>query len=73
MIGEVHSIREVVLKTLTEIESNGSNSLESRLEQLSSSKREIDERLAQVFEHFGKLDSIRKDIGGYSWRSEARS
>jgi DNA repair exonuclease SbcCD ATPase subunit len=64
LIGEVHTIREIVLKTLTEIESNGDNSLGSRLEQLSTSKREIDDRLAQVFEHFGKLDSIRKDIGG---------
>jgi predicted nucleic acid-binding Zn-ribbon protein len=64
MIGEVHSIREVVLKTLTEIEHNGENSLESRLEALSTSKREIDERLAQVFEHFASLDTIRKDIGG---------
>jgi DNA repair exonuclease SbcCD ATPase subunit len=64
LIGEVHTIRQIVLKTLTEIESNGDNSLGARLEQLSTSKREIDERLAQVFEHFGKLDSIRKDIGG---------
>jgi hypothetical protein len=64
MIGEVHSIRAVVLKTLSEIEQNGEDGLESRLEQLSTSKREIDERLAQVFEHFSKLDSIRKDIGG---------
>jgi uncharacterized protein YoxC len=64
MIGEVHGIREVVLKTLTEIESSGDNSLGTRLEALSTSKREIDERLAQVFEHFGRLDTIRKDIGG---------
>jgi hypothetical protein len=64
MIGEVHSIREVVLKTLSEIEHNGEDSLEQRLDALSTSKREIDERLAQVFEHFASLDTIRKDIGG---------
>lgn len=64
MISEVHSIREVVLKTLAEIEQNGDNSLGARLEQLSTSKREIDERLAQVFEHFSSLDTIRKDISG---------
>jgi DNA repair exonuclease SbcCD ATPase subunit len=64
MIAEVHAIREVVLKTLTEIERNGDNSLESRLTQLSISKREIDQRLGQVFEHFASLDTIRKDIGG---------
>jgi chromosome segregation ATPase len=64
MISEVHAIREVVLKTLVEIEQKGDHSLGSRLEQLSTSKREIDERLAQVFEHFAGLDTIRKDIGG---------
>ena len=64
LIGEVHGIREVVLKTLSEIEQNGDNGLEARLEALSGSKREIDERVAQVFEHFARLDSIRKDIGG---------
>ena len=64
MISEVHGIREVVLKTLTEIEQYGDNSLGTRLEQLSTSKREIDERLAQVFEHFASLDTIRKDISG---------
>lgn len=64
MISEVHGIREVVLKTLNEIEQHGDNGLGSRMEQLSTSKREIDERLAQVFEHFASLDTIRKDISG---------
>jgi chromosome segregation ATPase len=64
MITEVHGIREVVLKTLSEIEQNGESSLGARLDQLSTSKHQIDERVAQVFEHFSKLDSIRKDIGG---------
>jgi chromosome segregation ATPase len=64
MISEVHGIREVVLKTLAEIEQHGDKSLGSRLEQLSGSKREIDERVSQVFEHFASLDTIRKDIGG---------
>ena len=39
-------------------------SLTRRVEALSRSKHEIDERIAQVFEHFSTLDSIRKDIGG---------
>jgi chromosome segregation ATPase len=64
LIAEVHTTRELVLKTLSEIELNGDSPLGSRVEGLAVSKREIDERLAQVFEHFGKLDSIRKDIGG---------
>lgn len=64
LIGEVNTVRDLVLKTLGEIESSGNNSLGSRVEELSQRKREIDERIAQVFEHFAKLDSIRKDIGG---------
>ncbi len=64
MISEVHGIREVVLKTLTEIEQHGENGLGFRMEQLATSKREIDERLSQVFEHFASLDTIRKDISG---------
>ena len=64
LIAEVHAIRDLVTKTLGEIEANGDNKLSSRVEVLSSSKREIDERIAQVFDHFAKLDSIRKDIGG---------
>jgi chromosome segregation ATPase len=64
LIDEVHAIRELVIKTLGEIELSGDNKLSSRVEVLSASKREIDERIGQVFEHFAKLDSIRKDIGG---------
>ncbi len=64
LIAEVHALRDLVMKTLGEIEVNGDNSLGSRVEVLSTSKREIDERVAEVFEHFSRLDSIRKDIGG---------
>ena len=64
LIGEVHAIRELVIKTLDEIELSGDELLDARVEALSVSKREIDERIGQVFEHFAKLDSIRKDIGG---------
>jgi predicted nucleic acid-binding Zn-ribbon protein len=64
VIAEVHAVREVVLKTLGQIEQNGGAALGLRVEELSGSKREIDERVAQVFEHFSRLDSIRKDIGG---------
>jgi len=33
------------------------------VEALSKNKLEIGERIAQVFENFTKLDSMRKDIG----------
>ncbi|WP_407113306.1 hypothetical protein [Bradyrhizobium sp. LMG 9283] len=31
---------------------------------LTKSKREVDDRLARVFENFNALDALRKDIGG---------
>jgi chromosome segregation ATPase len=63
LIAEVNKAREILIKTLGEIESKGDEMLSSRVEALSKNKREIDEKIAQVFEHFQKLDSMRKDIG----------
>jgi len=63
LIGEVNASRDVLIKTLGEIELKGDEQLSSRVEALSKSKLEIDERIAQVFEHFQKLDSMRKNIG----------
>ncbi len=53
----------VLIRTLGEIESRGDERLGSRVEALTLNKLDIDERLARVFEHFQKLDSMRKDIG----------
>jgi chromosome segregation ATPase len=64
LIGEVHASRDHITRTLDEIELSRDEKLDSRVEALSRSKHEIDERIAQVFEHFSTLDSIRKDIGG---------
>lgn len=64
VIGEVQAVRDLVSKTLDEIEADGDNKLGSRVEALSNSKREIDQRITQVFDHFTQLDLLRKDIGG---------
>jgi hypothetical protein len=64
LIGEVYASRDHITKTLDEIELSRDEKLGSRVESLSNSKLEIDGRIAEVFEHFSKLDSIRKDIGG---------
>ena len=64
LIGEVHASRDHITRTLDEIELSRDEKLASRVEALSRSKHEIDGRVAQVFEHFSTLDSIRKDIGG---------
>ena len=63
LIREVNVNRDILITTLGEIEIRGDEKLCSRVEALSSNKLEIDARLAQVFENFQKLNSMRKDIG----------
>jgi DNA repair exonuclease SbcCD ATPase subunit len=63
LIGEVNTYRDILIKTLGEIETKGDEKLDSRVEALSTSKLEIDARIAHVFEEFQKLDSMRKNIG----------
>jgi chromosome segregation ATPase len=63
LISEVNTYRDVLIKTLGEIESKGDEKLDSRVEALATGKLEIDDRIAHVFENFQKLDSMRKNIG----------
>jgi SMC interacting uncharacterized protein involved in chromosome segregation len=63
LIGEVNTNRDLLIKTLGEIEFKGDEKLSSRVEAIASNKLEVDARLARVFENFQKLDSMRKDIG----------
>ena len=63
LIGDVNAHRDILTKTLDEIEFKGDENLSSRVEELSKNKLEVDERIAHVFEHFQKLDSMRKNIG----------
>ena len=63
LIREVNENRDILIKTLGEIEFKGEEKLEARVEALTRNKAAIDQRLAQVFENFQKLDSMRKDIG----------
>lgn len=63
LIREVNENRDILIRTLGEIEFKGEEKLEARVEALTRNKAAIDQRLAQVFENFQKLDSMRKDIG----------
>jgi chromosome segregation ATPase len=63
LIGEVQASRDQIIKALDEIELSRDEKLGARVEALSKSKLEIEGRIAQVFEHFTTLDSIRRDIG----------
>jgi hypothetical protein len=64
MIADVSSARDLLAKTVGEIEASGEVTLASRVDALTSSKREVEERLARIFDNFNALDGLRKDIGG---------
>ena len=42
----------------------GGVALASRVETLTKSKREVEDRLTRIFDNFNALDALRKDIGG---------
>ena len=52
LIAEVNANRDILIKILSEIELKGDEALSLRVEALSKHKREIDERIVQVFENF---------------------
>lgn len=64
LIGDLHGRRDRLIKALEEIELHGDEKLGTRLDQLYRSKLETEQRIVQVVEQFGKLDSIRKEING---------
>jgi chromosome segregation ATPase len=64
MIAEVGATRDLLANTVGEIEANGDVTLASRVDALARSKREVEDRLARIFDNFHALDALRKDIGG---------
>lgn len=64
LIAEVGTTRDLLAKTVGEIEAGGDATLASRVDALSKSKREVEDRLARIFDNFNALDALRKDIGG---------
>jgi len=64
MIADVSTTRDLLAKTVGEIEANAGVTLASRVETLTNSKREVEDRLARIFDNFNALDALRKDIGG---------
>jgi len=64
LIVELNNRRAQLMTTLDELEFNGGEKLGARVEALADSKRETEQRIAQVREYFAKLDAIRNDIAG---------
>jgi chromosome segregation ATPase len=64
LVEELNNRRVQLMKTLDELEFSEGQKLSVRVEALADSKRETEQRIAQVHEYFAKLDSIRNDIAG---------
>ncbi|MET4385660.1 DNA repair exonuclease SbcCD ATPase subunit [Bradyrhizobium sp. F1.4.3] len=64
LIAEVSTTRDLLARTVSEIETDGDVTLASRVDALTNSKREVEDRLARIFDNFNALDALRKDIGG---------
>ncbi|MGY3394780.1 DNA repair exonuclease SbcCD ATPase subunit [Bradyrhizobium sp. USDA 3311] len=64
LIAEVGTTRDLLARTVGEIEAHGGVPLASRVDALAKSKREVEDRLARIFDNFNALDALRKDIGG---------
>jgi len=64
LIADVGTTRDLVAKTVGEIEASGDVTLASRVDALTKSKREVEDRIARIFDNFNALDGLRKDIGG---------
>jgi DNA repair exonuclease SbcCD ATPase subunit len=64
LIAEVSTTRDLLAKTVGEIEANAGVTLASRVDALTKSKREVEDRLTRIFDNFNALDALRKDIGG---------
>src|SRR6266702_1874230 len=64
LIAEVSTTRDLLANTVGEIEASGDVTLTSRVDALAKSKREVEDRLARIFDNFNALDGLRKDIGG---------
>lgn len=64
LIADVGTTRDLLAKTVGEIEAAGDVTLASRVDALSKSKREVEDRLTRIFDNFNALDALRKDIGG---------
>jgi chromosome segregation ATPase len=64
LIAELNNRRIELMRTLDELEFSGGEKLGARVDALAASKRETEQRIAQVREYFARLDSIRNDIAG---------
>jgi DNA repair exonuclease SbcCD ATPase subunit len=62
LLEELNTRRCQLITALDELESSGGEKLGSKVESLADSKLATEQRIAQVYQHFERLESIRSDI-----------
>jgi len=63
-ISELHGRCDRLRKSLEELEAHEGERLSARVEAIHHNKVETEQRIAEAVQHFGKLDSLRKDVDG---------
>ena len=64
VMSELHGRHGHLNAALDEIDLNGGERLKTRVESIYRSKMETEQRIAEAIEHFGRLDSLRKEVEG---------
>jgi chromosome segregation ATPase len=66
LIGQVQDIRDRLAAKIGRLEAgdNGSGDLAARVRTFTEAKRELEERVSVVSEHFSQLATVRKDLAG---------
>lgn len=68
LVNEVSALQKNVDATLLSLEKDDSGTIGERLDRLTKSKNEIEQRIAALSDCFGSLESIRRDIGEHFQR-----
>jgi len=64
LIGQVQDIRDKLVAKIGRLEQGDNGDLAERVKTFTEAKRELEERVSVVTEHFAKLATVRKDLAG---------
>jgi uncharacterized coiled-coil DUF342 family protein len=64
LVGQVQDIRDKLVAKIGRLEQGDNGDLAERVKTFTEAKRELEERVSVVTEHFSKLATVRKDLAG---------
>ena len=64
VIGQVQDIRDKLASRIARLEAGDGGGLAERVKTFTDAKRELEERVSVVTDHFSKLATVRKDLAG---------